>query len=217
MLCLEGLIKELEHPTLPDFKDEYEPHRILAHLDFPVYITTSYDNFMFEALGKNKNKKARRICYDWKQEPKKKKYPPPTIPNPLVFHLYGHTNEPESLVLSENDYMRFLLNVAKRPDLIPDPVQESIAGTTLLFLGYQLDDWDFRILLTFLDRFFEGGLRQRKHVSVQLAPSEQNTTAEWRQKVQEHFNHYLGRNFNVDVHWATCEQFMRELWNRCKE
>src|SRR5262249_8661364 len=34
----------------PDFNDPSEPHRALANLKLPTYITTNYDDFMFRAL-----------------------------------------------------------------------------------------------------------------------------------------------------------------------
>src|SRR5262245_14660270 len=34
----------------PDFEQEDEPHGALARLPFPLYMTTNYDGFMYEAL-----------------------------------------------------------------------------------------------------------------------------------------------------------------------
>ena len=55
MFPKEILIQEFEKLDPPDFSKEDNPHGILADLDLPIYITTNYDNFMFNAL------KARNI------------------------------------------------------------------------------------------------------------------------------------------------------------
>ena len=34
----------------PDFNDPTEPHRVLANVNLPVYVTTNYDDFMVKAL-----------------------------------------------------------------------------------------------------------------------------------------------------------------------
>ena len=37
----------------------------------------------------------------------------PTVANPLVYHIHGHMQWPASLVVTEDDYFEFLLNLAK--------------------------------------------------------------------------------------------------------
>jgi len=70
----------------------------------------------------------------------------PTPANPLVFHLHGALDVSESLVLTEDDYLTFLANIAAKPDLLPDVVQQAFAATSFLFIGYRLGDWNFRVL-----------------------------------------------------------------------
>src|SRR5262245_8356592 len=214
----ERLVKEFKSSIkLPDFANEYEPYRVLADLTFPLYITTNYDNFLFEALRRHPKDPHGEHCR-WKTPPKKTHSTRTlSVANPMVFHLYGHTDEQDSLILTEKDYMGFLLNVTKFEGLIPPEVQGAIMGT-LLFLGYQLDDWDFRILLAVLRRFFDSGLSRWKHVAVQLVPIDENATSVRREQAQEHFNRFLQQNFsNVSVYWGTCQEFAKELrdrWNK---
>jgi hypothetical protein len=70
----------------------------------------------------------------------------PTPANPLVFHLHGALDVSESLVLTEDDYLTFLANIAAKPDLLPEVVQQAFAATSFLFIGYRLGDWNFRVL-----------------------------------------------------------------------
>ena len=39
--------------------------------------------------------------------------------NPVVFHLHGHLGLAESLVLTEDDYLDFLVSISRNDDLIP--------------------------------------------------------------------------------------------------
>ena len=46
----------------PDFNDPAEPHRVLANLDLPVYVTTNYDDFMVKALARHHREPNRILC-----------------------------------------------------------------------------------------------------------------------------------------------------------
>jgi hypothetical protein len=212
----------------PNFRDEWEPHRVLADLHFPIYVTTNYDNYMKDALDVIPTKSARREYCNWRKPEKVQQQlqeqrmsgqwrQPINIANPLVFHLYGHIDATESLILSEMDYMKFLINVVKYPCIIPSDLQSAMVSKAMMFLGYELDDWDFRILLAVLDRFVESQFAGMRHVSVQIAPCDKKSAPPQQEKAREHFRHYLDKNFNVSVYWGTCEDFTRELRRRWKD
>jgi hypothetical protein len=91
----------------------------------------------------------------------------PNVANPVVFHLYGHTGVAESLVLTEDDYLQFLVETSKANLRIPARIQKAFTLTSLLFLGYRLTDLEFRVLL----RSLAGSLRisiAGSHVSAQV-------------------------------------------------
>ena len=46
----------------PDFTDALEPHRVLASLPLPVYVTTNYDDFMVRALTRHHREPKRVLC-----------------------------------------------------------------------------------------------------------------------------------------------------------
>src|SRR5436309_9596774 len=46
------LVEQLQTIPEPNFADPNNPYSILARLPLPVYITTKYDDFMFQALSK---------------------------------------------------------------------------------------------------------------------------------------------------------------------
>jgi len=208
----DRLIKEFNAARkVPDFSEEFEPHRVLAGLGCPLYITTNYDDYMFEALKWSK-KDVSRESSNWNNERRTKPRRPLSPANPIILHLYGHTAEPDSLILTERDYMRFLLNFAKfEDDVMPSRIQGAFSRKSLLFIGYKVDDWDFRFLLAFLERYFDCGLNQQLHIAAQIAPLGEQADILQRQEAQAHFNRYLKRYFNVSVYWGSCQQFMTEL------
>ena len=87
----------------------------------------------------------------------------------MVLHLFGQDDDPLSLVLTEDDHLDYLARIARDYEyLLPTSVNAALASTTLLFLGYRLEDLDLKVimrgLLTHLDLDKWGML----HVAVQL-------------------------------------------------
>src|SRR5205807_1593444 len=110
----------------------------------------------------------------------------PTPQEPLVYHLHGHLDVVESLVLTEDDYFDFLVNI---PQIgIPPMVQEALSATSLLFVGYRLADWNFRVLFRGFVELTQASDR-RLSVTVQLPPVQ---SAEMRDRAMQ----YLGRYFD---------------------
>jgi hypothetical protein len=211
------LVKAFKQNSVPDafFGDPDEPHRVLARLPLPVYLTTNYDDLMVRALERAGKQPQRELCrwHDLRMEENAlRRGLSPTPAAPLVFHLHGHTDTPESLVLTEDDYLEFLVRISKDENLIPPRIQQACAGTTLLFLGYKLADWDFRVLFRTLNSYLARSVRNA-HVSVQLLPVRDETPDEQRAKAQR----YLDKYFNIDnisVYWGTCRQFIADLRRR---
>jgi hypothetical protein len=150
MFPKDEIVKLFRSLALPDFNKPDEPHGVLADLPFSVYMTTNYDDIMMLAL-KNRNRDPKRELCHWNQD---LKYEPsifdtgfkPSVANPVVFHLHGHHQLTESLVLTEDDYLDFLLNNSKDVYILPHWIQRALSRTSLLFIGYRLVDWSFRVL-----------------------------------------------------------------------
>lgn len=221
----ELMIRQLIEVQPPDFTNSDETHRILADLPLPIYITTNYDNFMFRAL-KNRNKAPVQEVCRWNKHLRNILKKEPTVlrsgshsqvneRNPVVFHLHGHTGLPESMVLTEDDYLDFLVNISRDEDILPARIQEAMAGTSLLFLGYRLNDWNFRVLFRSLVGYLERSIT-RAHVSVQLVPVKDDASEEQRQKAQAYLHRYFG-DLKIRVYWGTCQEFAQELRQRWED
>lgn len=238
-----GMFEDLfSRGVAPDYSDPTEPHRALADLPLSVYITTNYDDFMYRALKRRSRQPHREVCrwnYLTKQKPSifDSGYKP-NVANPVVYHLHGSThlyinNEkvllPESLVLTEDDYFDFLVNMTSDPDLIPQVIQKALSAATLLFVGYRLADVNFRVLLRSISRFVEHG-QQRTHFAVMPPPARpardekrdegEGVRAvkeeEQLEKVKNHLTRHY-RNINVKVYWGTATEFFVDLKQRWKD
>lgn len=213
-------IAELIKPVPPpDFKADGEAHGILAGLPLPIYITTNYDDFMVQAL-RGRNKKPRQEFCRWNKFVKD--YPSvfdtvfePDQTNPVVFHLHGHTGLPESIVLTEDDYLDFIVNVSRDALLIPPRIQKALSGASILFIGYRIADWNFRVLFRSLVSYLEKALA-RKHFSVQIFPLGDEVEPAMRTRALEYLDSYFGE-LETRVYWGTSQEFMAELRQRWEE
>ena len=219
----ELLTSWFQNPKPPDYNDPSEPHATLAELPLPVYMTTNYDSFMRDALEAAGKKPHRELCR-WnnfiKKSPSIFDQNPgfePSPEEPVVFHLHGHDEVAESLVLTEDDYLDFLVSISKDNDLLPHQIRRCLSGTSLLFVGYSLADWSFRVLFRGLVTSVEQSLR-RISLTVQLPPSPAAGLSESSQEdVQEEIRSYLSKYFgliDIRVYWGTAQEFMTELRTR---
>ncbi len=198
----------------PDFHAPDEPHGLLADLRLPVYLTTNYDDFMARALTDRKSDPRRELCR-WSDRldgiPSVFATQPdyrPTPANPIVFHFHGmlrlgEQDTPHSLVLTEDDYLEFLSNMVKDGALIPPPIREALTNSSLLFIGYRLADWNFRVMyqcLRSISRF--SGLVVMKPPG---GPNEENIIRYYRQQYSA---------MDLKVYWGTAREFCAELRRR---
>lgn len=207
-------IREMSKEIIPTyFEIPDELHGVLADLPLPVYITTNYDDFMMRALKSRGKEPNQEICR-WNECLLQCKLTStdfvPTPEKPLVYHLHGYYEIPESLVLTEDDYMKFLVAISMEQNLLPPRIQEAFRRTSLLILGYKITDWDFRVLFRILAEYLGRSL-SRKHISVQLVPG--NVSEHQKEKAQKYLDRYFA-DLHIQVYWQDCCEFASELKKR---
>jgi hypothetical protein len=208
LLCTVGSHERAHNPA--------EPHRVLAELPFPLYLTADPSNLLVEALRAAGKQPQVEICR-WNEElenlPSIYDDAPdyqPSVEQPLVFHLFGRIEEPDSLVLTEDDYFDYLIGVSRNKELIPIAVREMLADTALLFLGFRLDEWNFRVLYRSI-MSQEGGHRRRRkyaHIAGQVLPEE------GRFLEPERARRYLERYFqdaDISIFWGSVDDFATQF------
>jgi len=196
-----------------------EPHRVLAGIPLPIYITTDFSTLLTDALVAVGKEPQVRIYPWWTDDveplPAIYKYEPgyqPNVQQPLVYHLFGHLQKPDSLVLTEDDYFDFLIHVTRNKKLVPPVVLRALADTALLFLGFRMDDWDFRVLFrSIMSQEGRGRRKRYAHVAVQIDPEESRTLE------PERAHRYLESYFedaDISIYWGSVDDFVQELQRR---
>ncbi len=120
--------------------------RALATLGFPLVITTNYDH-LFETALVEAGKQPRVAVYTPMLEPTTD-YRDPTAQSPIVFKIHGDIARPETLVITDEDYIQFVLRMSNKDpyDPVPLTLKYYLTGWTTLFLGYSLLDYNLRLL-----------------------------------------------------------------------
>ena len=198
-------------------RDPREAHNVLAHLPFPIYVTTNPDSLLTNALAAV-GRPARQEVFQWRRDerPLAADAVPPARPSrrhPLVYHLFGDILEPRSLVLTEDNYFDYLIGATRNTDLIPAVVRRALTDSALLFLGFQMTDWDFRVLFRSIVRQ-EGGAGREDfaHVAVQIDPEDDRVqdTERARRYLKKYFAK-AGIGADINIYWGSSADFVREL------
>ena len=201
--------------TTPD-----EPFQVLARLPFLIYVTTDTSDLLIDALkaaGKEPemelcrwNKDVERIASVYDREPAYR----PSVGRPLVYHLFGHIKYPRSLVLTEDDYFDYLIGATGNKDLIPATVRRALADTALLFLGFQMEERNFRVLFRSIMRQ-EGSASLGEydaHVAAQVTP-EEGRLLEPR-SAQRFLEEYFQKNGEISIYWGSPDTFIQDLYRK---
>ena len=187
-------------------------YKILAGLPLPLYITVNQDSLLEDALREAGKTPTTLLC-PWNEyiEGKLENYKAePTEQTPLVFHLFGRWDEPDSVVLTEDNYFDFLIGVTGNKSLIPEQVRLALSDSSLMFLGFQTENWDFRVLFrSILSQ--PGGSRRSNYaqISAQLEPDDERIIEP--QGARRYMEDYFGKSASIDLFWGNAEEFLAEL------
>ena len=157
----------------------------------------------------------------------------PNVDNPLVYHLFGQFDLPApmpgapelppgarteagfgSMVLTEDDFFNYLLSIGSKADakdLEPRPVGTALTSNSLLFLGFRLDDWSFRVLLRSIFNKEGSGARDvggdkaRPCVGAQIQPEEDRVPQP--AMASKYFEQYLQKS-KIDIFWGNTAEFI---------
>jgi hypothetical protein len=210
---------------------ENHPLNVLARLPFPYYINTSPHDELVQVLRAAGKKPEVDYCrwnmgkrdVGWPQ-PLDERSPDyqPSTDAPVVYQFFGQLNIPESLVLTEDDYFDYLINVtgithgregAGRP--VPGGASARLANSGLLFLGFRLDDWAFRVFLRGVIRPLPSERwREYTHIAIQVHPEEDRflNPEQACRYIERYFQEIFPAN-SFSVYWGSIDDFARDLRN----
>lgn len=206
--------------------DPDDPLRILADLDAEVYVTAASDLVLARVLGSatrqdpKPKRKPKPLFSKWRRtrdnHPQEPPYDgKPSQDEPIVFHAFGvdKKDAADSLVLTEDDFLDYLIAAADYK-LIPTAVRGKLVKSSLLFLGFPLDDLAFRVLFRLI-LSLEGSsaLGDLAHVGVQVDPEEHSLADIERARdfLAGYFQNGTGGEATIDVYWGTAADFLKEL------
>lgn len=164
--------------------DKEEPIQLLAGMRCSLYLTTNFHDFLSRALASTHALEPERIrdrvwtlsepsgilridedADDQRFELRRD--------DPQVHYLFGRYDYPHSLAFTEDDYFRFLLGFKDRWKKLPERLRARFNDSALLFLGFDLGDWDFRVLFrALLELENSQEMRKIPHMAVQIMPDD---------------------------------------------
>ena len=196
-----------------------EPHQVLASFDLPIYITANQDNLLEAALCQA-GKSPRTFLCPWNniiRQPggadlAKLEEEELQIERPIVYHLFGSWDQPNSVVLTEDDYFKFLMSLSRKEDLIPAQVRQALVDSSLLFLGFQIEEWSFRVI--FHGLLSQPGASRRNlyaHIAAQIELDDERLVepVRARQYLEQYFNEK--ESAKIDIYWGSPRDFITDL------
>ena len=194
-------------------REEVEPYSVLAQLPAPVYVTTQPFRLLARALRNAGREPEEELCHwhedaEWpesvfEREPGYR----PTVERPLIYHLFGTFDQPESLVLTEDDYFDFFIGVTRNEDLLPSVVRRRLSDSALMFVGFRLDAFDFRVL--YRSMMSSEGRRRSEYSHVAQMDPEEGITID-AERARRYLENYFS-NAYVSLYWGGAEDFLRKL------
>ncbi len=161
-------------------------HSALASIGAPI-ITTNYDNLIeraYHSLGKS-------LSVAWRDEHVT------SLSDPLLIKVHGTIDDPESCVITEDDYYHWL---DREPEL-RDIVRGYLLTKTLCFVGYSLSDANFRAMLRVMRLKFAAIRRPGVLVTHNLDP-------------ESYDQRYITRSLGLHIYQSDATTFLQVLARR---
>ncbi len=175
-------------------------HRMLAALPFRFCVTTTPDDFLFNALVEAQ-KEPSRDWYNFRRQ-RTVRVADPSVHQPLVYHLYGHPHDPGSLVITENDLIDFLTCVIRKDPHLSQTLTAEIcrSDSTCLFMDLGFKNWYLRVLMRSLDL--------QSHHEISLALESQEFFA---QSKQHQTTVYFSSSRTIEFRQYSLQEFALRL------
>ena len=157
-------------------RDDREPSPVLyalTRLNFPIVVTTNYDQLYEKALGKPRDQIDVCIYNPDNSVPTTDCSATPSPARPYILKIHGDIDEPESIVITEEDYIHFMLRMGDKQPFHPvgKNVLTYLAKWPTLFIGYSLMDYNFRVLFKTI-RWQLDAARIPPNYSVDIKPDD---------------------------------------------
>jgi hypothetical protein len=187
-----------------------------------LVVTTNYDQHFEKAYQNAAGQRPEVIVYDGAHDPNDRQAKlHGGLDDPdywdvtdrvALYKIHGCISDaPKGLVVTEEDYINFLTNALSHdPEkLLLHRVRGKIARETILFVGYSLADWNFRVIFKATAEGYQHR-KEKKCYAVQYNPTPIDKMdglekARWNSLVD-----FWGKK-NVDIIYVDAAQFMDDL------
>jgi hypothetical protein len=196
-----------------------DAYRVLAGLPFPLYITANPDRLLEDALVEagrkpevmvspwNARLASRKTVFDLQPNYE------PSAERPLIFYLFGRWNDRGSLVLTEDEYIKYLIGFTSNKAFVPEQVRLALSDTLLLFLGFQTEEWAFRVIFhSILAQAGSELLGQYAHIAAQIEPEDERTLEPLR--ARRYLEKYFIKGANINLFWGRAEDYLAGLMQK---
>ena len=113
-------------------------------------------------------------------------------------------------MLTEDNYFDFLIGVTSNKDIIPEQVRVALSDSSLLFLGFQTEEWNFRVLYrSILAQPGSSRRSQYAQIAAQLEPEDGRILEP--QGARTYLEDYFGKGSDIDIFWGSPQEFLAEL------
>ena len=198
-----------------------DSYKLLAQLPARIYITTNLNSLLVTAL-QEAGRDPVVILAPWNRYTENRmqqfsesyKNYDPSEKQPLVYYLFGRLSEPRSVVLTEDNYFDYLLGISRNNDRIPGFVRTALRQTSLLFIGFRMDEWNFRVLFrSIIDKKADlGDDEEIIHIAAQVEPEEGRIIDP--EGARGYLEKYFEKSASINLYWGSSEEFIKELWQK---
>ncbi len=188
-------IEDFYKSLVPDM----ELYTMLAEIPVSLYITVSPDNFLDKVLYEN-----GQVAFF--NDPENKGMDiEASKENPLIYHIFGSTENSNSLLLSHDDLFNFFKSILGERS-IPAAIKKFFkedAGGEVIFLGFSFRKWYVQMIL----RLF----------NLNKTDNELSRTAYLNTEPPNEEVMFATQNFQVDFIDTHIKEFIETLYQKCKE
>ncbi len=211
---LDAIVEKLMKENDPQKAD---PLKLIAALNAKVFVNAASDSILERFIARTPifaaHKEPVALASEWRDETLDYRNEPEslgeaTVERPYVYYIFGNTQKESTWVLTQDDFFDYLIRTT-RYQLMPPVVSDALVSGSLLFLGFPLDDWKFRVMFRLI--LAKGGrklLESYNHVGVQVDPAE--TTIANARRAKKYLERYFF-NSRIDIYWGSAADFLREL------
>jgi hypothetical protein len=222
------------------WRNQLDPHSVLAQFPCRLFVNAAPDPLLEVAL-QQRGKEPQLVICPWTSElswatgafdPSDRALDPdsgglllgqdkpqtnsaflPEAMRPIIYHPFGILQLLWSLVLTEDDYFQYLvgntIGQAQKLSALP----YLLTNSALLFIGFRLDDWGFRVLLREILQLNSTLSNHITHIGVQIDPATSIATDD---QSYSYLEEQL-RAYNITIYWESTQTFIQQLDARTRE